>query len=427
MRRIFEALLPRRLGPDFRWIWASSSIGNVGDGVLLAAGPLLVASVTREPFAVAMALFFQRAPWFLLGLPAGAIIDRVDRRTVVIVADLVRFIVLASLAITIQLDLINLPVIFVTMFVLGTAETFADNAISTVVAVAVPSEGLGEANARLIGARIAANQLAGPPLGAFLFVVAAMLPFMFNAVCFALAVTLFLKVRSTAREKRKQPASLRREVTEGLRWLWSHAPVRTLAIMIAVFNVTFGAAFSILVLYSLERLRLSEVGFGLLLTASAVGGVVGSAAFRRLEQRFSYAQLLRVGLTIETLTHLVLALTTSWFLAGAVLFVFGIHAVVWGTTSATIRQRAVPEALLGRVTSVYMIGVYGPLALGTVIGGALAQRFGVTAPLWFAFVGAAITTALMWRSIANVADAGEARAEEPSVTPQSADIAIPGS
>ena len=427
MRRIFEALLPRRLGPDFRWIWSSSSIGNVGDGVLLAAGPLLVASVTREPLAVAMALFLQRLPWFLLGLPAGAIIDRVDRRALVIAANSFRVIVLAVLALWIQLDVLNLSVIFAAMFVLGAAETFADNASSTVVAVAVPSSALGEANARLVGARIAANQLAGPPLGAFLFVFAAMLPFMFNAICFAIAVLLFWRVRSTTREQPKQPASLRREVAEGLRWLWSHPPVRTLAIMIAVFNITFGAGFSILVLYALERLNLTEVGFGLLLTASAIGGLVGSATFRRLEQRFSYAQLLRVGLTIETLTHLVLALTSSWVLAGAVLFVFGVHAVVWGTTSATIRQRAVPEALLGRVTSVYMIGVYGPLALGTVIGGALAQRFGVTAPLWFAFVGAAITTALMWRSISNVADAGEPRGDEPSVPPQSADIAIPGS
>lgn len=395
--------------------------------MLLAAGPLLVASVTREPFAVAMALFVQRAPWFLLGLPAGAIIDRVDRRAVVIAANLVRFIVLASLALMIQLDLINLPVIFVAMFVLGTAETFADNAISTVIALAVPSAGLGEANARLMGARIATNQLAGPALGAFLFVVAAMLPFMFNAICFALAVVLFSRVLSMTREQPKLPASLRREVGEGMRWLWFHPPVRTLAIMIAVFNVTFGAGFSILVLYALERLRLPEVGFGLLLTTSAIGGLIGSAAFRRLEQRFSYAQLLRVGLTIETLTHLFLALTTSWILAGTVLFVFGVHVVVWGTISATIRQRAVPPDLLGRVTSVYMIGVYGPLALGTLIGGALAQRFGVTAPLWFAFVGAAITTALMWRSISYVADAGEPRADETSVPPQPADIVIPGS
>lgn len=387
-----------------------------------------MASVTREPFSVAMALFFQRAPWFLLGLPAGAIIDRVDRRSLVIGANSVRFIVLASLALVIQLDLLNLPVILVAMFVLGTAETFADNTSSTVVAVTVPSAGLGEANARLLGARIVANQLAGPPLGAFLFVVGAMLPFVFNAICFAIAVVLFSRVRLPVRPTQESSLSMRREVAEGLRWLWSHPPVRTLAILIAVFNITFGAAFSVLVLYALERLRLSELGFGLLLTTSAIGGVVGSVAFRWLELRFSYARLLRVGLIIETLTHLVLALTTSPVLAAIVLFVFGIHAVVWGTTSTTIRQRAVPAALLGRVTSVYMIGVYGPLALGTLIGGALAQRGGVTAPLWFAFVGAAITTALMWRSIANVAHAGEPRDDEPpSTPPYTADIAIPGS
>ncbi|HEV3473455.1 MAG TPA: MFS transporter [Actinomycetota bacterium] len=427
MRRILNAFLPGRLGSDFRWIWSSSSVGNLGDGVLIAAGPLLVASITHDAFPVAMALFLQRLPYFLLGLPAGAIIDRVDRRSLVIAMNLIRCAVLAILALALVLDRASLPVIFVAMFALGTAETFADNASIAVIPLLVPRDALGQANARLIGTRIAMNQLAGPPLGAFLFALGIALPFGFNAVCFALAVVLFAQVRLSHDPPIERTTSMRREVADGLAWLWAHAPVRTLIILIAVFNVTFGAAFSVLVLYALERLGLSEVGYGFLLSASAVGGLVGSAAFRLLEERFSYAQLLRIGLTIETLTHLGLALTTSALLASAILFLFGIHAVVWGTTSATIRQRAVPARLLGRVQSVYMIGVFGPLALGTALGGAIAQRWGVTAPFWFAFVGAAITTALMWRSIANVADAGEPRADDPSVPPQSADIAIPGS
>ena len=407
MKRLLEALLPGRLGANFRWIFASSTASNLGDGVLLAAGPLLVASVTRAPFAVAMAVLAQRLPWLVFGIVAGAVIDRVDRRLLIIVVDVLRAAAVAALAVAIAMGYLNLPLIYVVMFLVGTAETFADNASITVVAAAVPSEGLGAANARVFGTHVVTNQLAGPPLGAWLFGLAAAAPFGFVAVSAVVSALLIAGVRLRPKERESQTRSLRSEVSQGLRWLWASAPVRTLAIMITVFNVTFGAAFSIWVLYAYERLGLDAFGFGMLMSASAVGGVVGSAVFGRLERRFSYAQLLRVGLLIETATHLVLGLTTEALVAAAVMALFGAHAVVWGTTSTTVRQRAVPDALLGRVTSVYMLGSIGALAVGTLIGGALAQQFGILAPFWFAFAGSAVTTALVWRSLTNVAHAAE--------------------
>jgi predicted MFS family arabinose efflux permease len=200
---------------------------------------------------------------------------------------------------------------------------------------------------------------------------------------------------------------MRADVMEGVRWLWHNAPVRTLAIMIAAFNITFGAAFSIWVLYSYERLGLDEFGFGVLMATSAVGGVVGSTIYSRLEERLSYATLLRIGLILETFTHLGFALTRSPLVAGAIMFAFGAHAVVWGTTATTVRQRAVPPSLLGRVTSVYLISVFGSLSLGGLLGGAIGQRWGVTGPFWFAFVGSAIILVLLWRSIAHVAQAAD--------------------
>jgi predicted MFS family arabinose efflux permease len=408
VQRVVEALLPGRLSKNFQWIWASSTVANLGDGVLISAGPLLIASITREPFPIAMALFVQRLPWLLFGVVAGAVIDRLDRRRLIIVVDILRTAVLAVLALSIAFGYGNLPLIYAAMFVLGTAETFADNANSTIVAVAIPAEGIGQANARLMGAKIVTNQLAGPPLGAFLFGLGLAVPFGFNAVCFALSVAVIARITlPPPHDTGPRTTSMRTEVGEGLRWLWGHPPVRTLAIMITVFNITFGASFSIWVLYATERLGLSEVGFGFLLTASAVGGVLGSTVYTWLESRFSYAWLLRVGLIIETLTHLALVLTREAVVAGLVMGLFGIHAVVWGTTSTTVRHRAVPSPLLGRVTSVYLIGSVGALALGTLLGGAIAQRWGILAPFWFAFVGSAVTTALIWRSLTNVAHAAE--------------------
>jgi MFS family permease len=387
-------------------------VSNLGDGIVLAAGPLLVASITREPFAVALAAFLQQVPWLFFGMAAGAVVDRVDRRALTIVVDLVRFVVIGLLALAVLTDLASLSVVLVAMFLLGTAETFGDNAASTLVATAVPKEGLGVANSRLFGTAILGNQLAGPPIGAFLFGVGMAVPFGVNALCFLLAAVLISRISSPVVEREGEPRAMRHEVAEGLRWLWAHAPVRTLALTITAFNVTFGAAMAVYVLYATELLGLDEFGYGLLMTASAVGGLLGSATYRWLEQRFSLATLMRIGLVIETLTHLGLALTRSAWLAGAIMVLFGLHAVVWGTTSTTVRQRAVPARLLGRVTSVYLLGGVGGLALGSLLGGAIAQRWGVVAPYWFGFVGSAVLTVVMWRSFLNIAHAAEVGPED---------------
>jgi MFS family permease len=219
---------------------------------------------------------------------------------------------------------------------------------------------------------------------------------------------------------------MRHEIAEGLRWLWAHAPVRTLALTITAFNVTFGAAMAVYVLYATELLGLDEFGYGLLMTASAVGGLTGATTYRWLEERFSLATLMRFGLVVETLTHLGLALTREPILAGLIMAVFGVHAVVWGTTSTTVRQRAVPSRLLGRVTSVYLLGAVGGLALGSLLGGAIAQRWGVVAPYWFGFVGSALLTVVMWRSFLNIAHAAEAGPEpEEAAIADAADASRP--
>lgn len=418
-------LSPPALGRDFRWIWGASTASNLGDGVVLAAGPLLVASISGEPFAVALAAFLQQVPWLIFGVAAGAVIDRVDRRALTIVVDLLRAVVIGTLAVTVATGTATLPIVLVAVFLLGTAETFADNAATTLVATAVPKQALGVANSRLFGTAILGNQLAGPPVGAFLFGLGMAVPFGVNALCFLLAAVLVSRISTQVVHRDGPPRAMRHEVAEGLRWLWSHAPVRTLALTIAAFNVTFGAAMAVFVLYATERLGLDELGYGLLMTASAAGGLLGSATYRRLEDRFSLATLMRIGLVIETLTHLGLALTREPLVAGAIMVLFGLHAIVWGTTSTTVRQRAVPAHLLGRVTSVYLLGSVGGLAIGSLVGGLLAQHGGLVAPFWFGFVGSAVLTVTMWRSFAHIAHAAEVGPGPDEATAADADALRP--
>jgi MFS family permease len=399
-------LAPERLGREFRWLWASSTVTNLGDGVLLSAAPLLVASLTREPFAVALAVFLQQLPWIILGIPAGALVDRLDRRRLMIVVNLLRAVVLGIVTATIATDTVSLPIVFLASFLLVTAETFTDNASSALLATRVPKAHLGLANARLTGTRVLTNQLAGPPLGAFLFGLGMWIPFGVDAVCTALGAVLVLRLLpSPAPTAPQEPSHIRQEMAEGIRWLWRHPPVRALALTIFFFNVTYGATTGVYVLYATERLGLDPIGYGWLITAMAVGGLIGSGIYTRLERRFALATLFRVGLAYETLTHLIQAVTTSAVVVAVVLVLFGIHAVVWGTTSTTVRQRAVPAALLGRVTSVYFLASIGGWAGGALIGGAVAQQFGLVAPFWFAFIGSAVILVLIWRTLDDIAHA----------------------
>lgn len=410
--RVTEAIAPSRLGRSFRWLLASSIVSNVGDGIALAAGPLLVASQTRDPFLVSSALLSQQLPNLLFGIPAGAIADRFDRRYIIAGVNLARGAVLAVLAGTIVAGAVDIAVVLLALFILGTAEIFADVASSSLTPRVVPREDLGIANARLLSSFLLTNQLLGPPIGAFLFSVGMALPFAANAACFALGAWLVTRVATdlgdAASEQAGEMRNILGEMVEGVRWLMAHPPMRTLALTIVAFNVTFGAAWAVLVLYANERLGMDAVGFGLLTTAIAIGGIVGTASYGRLERRFSLADIMRVGLLIETGTHLVLALTTSPAIALLTMVVFGAHAFVWGTTSTVVRQRAVPDELLGRVTGAYTVGLIGGMVVGTPIGGLLARTFGITAPFWFGFIGSALLVAVLWRQFEHIVHASDA-------------------
>lgn len=413
MQRIIAATVPPRLGTGFRWLLASSWLTNLGDGIAIAAGPLLVATQTDDPGLVASAALVQWLPPLLFGLYAGALSDRLDRRLLVVSVNLVRATILGLLAATVLSGTVSIALVLVALFVLATAEVFADNATQTLLPMLVRRDDLATANARIQAGFVTVNQLAGPPLGAALFAAGMALPFIGHGLLVGAGALLVGRVVLSSAVP--EPARARRiwhDIGEGLTWVRHHAAVRTLVLTIFTFNITFGAAWAVLVLYAMQRLGLGEIGFGLLTTVMAAGGLLGTVSYGWITRRLRLADIMRIGLVIETLTHLVLALTTSPAVAMTVFFVFGAHAFVWGTTSVTIRQRAVPTALQGRVGSVNTVGVFGGLVVGSGLGGLLARSFGLTAPFWFAFAGSAVFLALIWRELRHIAHADDAASAE---------------
>jgi len=191
--RALEPVVPTRLGRSFRWLLSAAVVENAGDGVALAAGPLLVASQTRDPFLVSLALLSQYLPVLLFGVIGGAAADRLDRKRMVVAVNLVRAAVLVLLVTMIATGTVSIAIILVTLFILGTAETFADSASSTLLPGLVAREDLGIANARMQGAFLLTNQLVAPAIGAFLFAAGMALPFAANAAAFALSAVLITR------------------------------------------------------------------------------------------------------------------------------------------------------------------------------------------------------------------------------------------
>lgn len=406
MSQVIDAVAPPRFGRNFRRLLASSWAADLGDGVALAAGPLLVVSLTREPFVIALATLLQRLPWLVLGLHAGVIADRYDRRFIIVAANLVRAMVLGVLSTMIVTDTVSVTAVLISLTALGTAEVFVDTTNSTLLPMLVTKDDLGVANSRLMFGRLTINRLGGPAIGALLFAIGMAVPFVLQAVCVVFAALVIRSISIDVPPVPDAHRSARQEITEGLRWVWDHPAIRTLTLTVFAFNITFGGVWAILVLYSVERLGLSEVGFGLLTSFGAAGGILVALTYGRIERRLGAVNIMRIGLTIEVLMHLSFAINTSVPVAFAVFFVFGMHEAAWGTTSTTIRQRVVPTEFQGRVSSVNGVGVFSTLVLGALLGGAIASKWGVTGPFWFGFVGSLLTLMAIWRQLADIATAG---------------------
>src|SRR4051812_38430701 len=254
MPSLGDVVAPRRLGVDFRWLLASSWTSNLGDGIALSAAPLLIASLTSSPLLVAVGAMMQFLPWLLFGLFAGSVADHHDRRRLVMLADGSRAVIVLALVVFLITGHATVWMVLATAFLYGTAEVSADPAGPPLLPMLVRSPDLGVGNARLQAGYLVGNQLAGPALGAFLFAIGSFWPFVVQILCVALAVILISRIAHTPvpEQEPAEPGAKAHPIREGLRWLWGSPPVRTLAVIILVFNVTWAAPWSVLVLYATE-------------------------------------------------------------------------------------------------------------------------------------------------------------------------------
>jgi MFS family permease len=378
-----------------------------------AALPLLAASLTRDPAKVAAVAFAGRLPWLLFSLVSGALVDRTDRRRVMWQVDILRTLVVVALAAAVLLESTSIALLVVVAFVLGTGETLFDNAAQALMPAVVGREHLESANTRLYAAQISAQEFVGPPVGSLLFAVTMAAPFFLDAGSFLVAAFLVLAMRGTYRAPRRQTEErprIRSEIVEGLRWLWRHRLLRTLAVMLGVWNLLTTASAAIFVLFATQDLHVSKAGYGLLFSAGAVGSLVGTAVSGRVTRRLGPGRALIGAVVVSSLASFVVALTSNAYLVGVMGALGSMVGIIWNVVTVSLRQAIIPDELLGRVNSVYRFVGWGMMPIGAALGGLLATVFGLRSTFWVTGVALLATALVTFRTV-NDRSIAAARAE----------------
>ncbi|RKN47877.1 MFS transporter [Micromonospora endolithica] len=397
----------RSLGRPFWTFWSATALANVGDGIRLAAFPLLAAALTDNPIGVAAVAAAQILPWLLAGLLAGSLADRRGARTMIAAADVGRAVVLTVLAVAVAVGGATIPLVAGAAFLLGVGETLRDTAAQTAVPRLVRDDQLERANGRLVAGEVVGNEFVGPPVGALLFVVGAALPFAANGAALALAIMLVLSLPITLLGAVAAPQAAGRDrsgvdgprgdsALAGLRWLVRQPLLRTLVLVGAAVAAADAAWFAVFVLYARESLGLDALGFGLLLATGAAGGLAGSFAADRLVSRFRHRSVLTWSMAVTAGVPVLLVVAPNRIAAVTVIVVTSAAFAVLNVAALSVRHRLVPGGLLGRVVAVSRMTTYGCAALGTLAGGALAASAGADAPFLFSGTIAVAATAFWW-------------------------------
>jgi len=411
------------LGARFAKLWTASTTSALGSGLATIAAPLFVAAHTKNPLIVSATSGAAWLPWLLFALPGGVLVDRVDRRRLMITIDWARVAVMGVLATALLAGWSSIILLDTALFLINTGEIVFRSASQAMIPAVVPRARLERANGWLVGGTLLMQEMIAGPLGGFLFVVAACVPFYVNAGTYAASAVLIGLLAGTYRvarppgggddeQGRDSRGQIRHELAEGFRWLAGQRVLRTMAGLIGLLNLTLTAAIAVLVLLVKERLHLGAVGYGTLFTAMAAGGLLGSVCGDWLIARVTATWTIRIGLLVEAGLHLVLATSRSAYLVGGMLFAFGVHGALWTIVGSSLRQRLTPPEMMGRVSSTVLFIAAGGNCLGAVLGGVVAARFGITAPYWAGFVVAVLVSAGTWR-VFNRAAVAQAYADPP--------------
>ncbi len=366
--------------------------------MFVSALPLLAVTVTRDPRLIALVSAAAFVPWLVLSLPAGVFVDRYDRGMLMRRSQVVQGLTIAMVAILVLVHEVDIALLVLLAFLLGCAEVIFSNAAQSVLPQLVPPEKLPKANGNLQVSLTVGETFAGPPLGSVLFAVTRALPFGLDACTFFGSAALLTGLPRQA-SSATAPAPMRAQIAEGLRYLFRHRLLRTVAVLLGVANFASQLGQSTLVLLAVQVLHTGIRGYGLLWTASAVGAILGGMTSPALTSRLGMLPSLVLSLAATAAAFAGIGLAPDEVVACALFALNGYASTMWNVVTVSLRQQIVPAELFGRVNSAYRMIGWGLLPVGAITGGFVAKEFGLRVPYTLGGIViavAAIVVLLAW-------------------------------
>jgi MFS family permease len=403
------------LGREFGSLLAAVGGSGLGDGVRMTAFPLVTASVSQSPLAVSAVAVAQGVPWLLFSLPVGAMVDRWDRRAVVVRVNALRAVLVGGLAAAVALDLTSIALLAVVAFLMTTAEVVSDTASQALLPAVVRPADLERANGRLYAVQNATIQFVGPSLGGLLFVVHRAVPFLLDAASFVWAALFLRRLPPMPRvpspqQPQRAPRRLRNEIAEGLQFLASRPVLRGLAITVFAGNVFIEGFYAVFVLFAFEEIGVGPAGYGVLFAVFALGGITGNTVAVSVKRVLGDGPAILAGSALTGLPLLLLGLFPTVPAAVGAMFLTGAAEGVWQVLTSSLRQALIPDWLLGRVSGAFRLTGRGAMFLGAAGAGVLAEVAGLRAPAIAAGIGIPLT-ALTLTGMLSTASIRRARAE----------------
>lgn len=384
--------------PAFRRQWLASAISNIGDGMDAAAGPLLAASLTNDPRLISLVGVGATLPWLVMSLPLGVVIDRLDRRMLMVRANVARCALFAVIALLAATGSMTIGALIGIITLVGVCEVVFDMSAQAFLPAIVPAEQLERANGRLFATEVVCNTFLGLPLGAWAFVAAVGTPFAVNAASFGVAAYLVASIKiaipQTDDPEPTGRASFASQLGEGLRWLFAHHLLRTMAVMLGLCNMATMMGQALFVKYASDELGVTGRGYGVLLAVMSAGSIIGGLAGEKIAARWGTSAAIVFPYTTFAIASLTMGIWRNIPVAVVASAATAIAGTVWNVSTVSLRQRIIPSDLFGRVNSAYRFIGTGFIAVGAAIGGFIAKGYDYAAP--FTVGGVIMVCALLF-------------------------------
>ena len=389
------------MSPAFNRMWAGSIVSNLADGVLGAAAPLLAIALTDNTVLISALGAMVMLPWLLFAIPIGALVDRHDRRFILAGSNAIRATVIGILALGIAMDHVTIYWLIAASFVIGVCEVAADTTSQSLIPQVLKDDEFESGNSKLSISETVVQGFIGAPLGGIMYAVAIYLPFFFNSAGFVisalLALTIPIKYLQDIRveESVDVKKSYKEEMKFGIRYLYNHLLLRRLVVTTSAIGFCYSMGTATMVLFLVKELNMPKPLFGVFLTITGVGAIIGSIVAPQASKKFGRSQMMTFGIVASSVVLLLQGFASNLFIF-VVLATFGAFAISqWNILLMSTYQSIIPVELYGRIHGTRRTIVWGMMPFGSLMGGVLAH-FGLRVPL---LVGGVIATIISTTSI----------------------------